>query len=136
MNDCIFCKVVRGDIPIHHKIYEDEYTLAFLDITPNSLGHTLVVTKEHFENIYSTPDEDWCRLMLAAKKIAIAVKNGLDAEGINVTMNNERAAGQIIHHDHIHIIPRYIDDGVRYSQHITYKPGEAEEAAKKIKAAL
>ncbi len=135
MNDCVFCKIINKDIPADI-VYEDEHTLAFLDIQPNNPGHTLVLPKEHFESVYSTPDEVWCRLMLAAKKLAIAIKNALDADGVNIIMNNEAAAGQIVMHDHIHIIPRFINDGEAIGRHLTYKPGEAEAVAEKIKIAL
>jgi len=132
MTECIFCKIIKGEIP-SHKIYEDEHTFAFLDIRPNNPGHTLVIPKDHFENIYTTPDEALARMMLSAKKISIAIKNSLAADGINISMNNEEAAGQIIFHTHIHVIPRYTTDGFKHFPQKSYKQGEAEEIAKKIK---
>lgn len=132
MENCIFCKIINNELP-SHKVYEDEETLAFLDIRPNNPGHTLVVPKDHFENIYGTPDETIARMMLVAKKISIAIKNGLDADGINITMNNEAPAGQIIFHSHIHVIPRVKTDGFKHFPQKEYATGEAEEVARKIK---
>jgi histidine triad (HIT) family protein len=135
MNDCIFCKIINKEIPAQI-VYEDEHTLAFLDRQPNNHGHTLVVPKEHFESVYSTPDEAWARVMLTAKKMAITIKNALDADGLNIAMNNEEAAGQEVMHAHVHVIPRFINDGEAIGRHLTYKPGEAEAVAEKIKAEL
>lgn len=108
-DDCIFCKIITGEIPAT-KVYEDEYSYAFLDAHPNTKGHTLVIPKDHFENIYGIPDETLCRLMISVKKISLAVKNGLEADGINIAMNNEAPAGQIIFHAHVHVIPRYVKE--------------------------
>ena len=133
--NCIFCKIVSGEIPAN-KVYEDDHTLAFLSIGPNNPGHTLVIPKDHFENIYGLPDETLCRTMIAVKKIALAIKNGLDADGVNIGMNNEGSAGQEINHAHFHIIPRKIDDGLVHWPPKAYLPGEAEEVLQKIKFAL
>src|SRR3989344_1093399 len=135
-NDCIFCKIVKGDIP-SNKIYEDEETFAFLDIAPVNLGHTLVISKEHFPNIYETPEEVMAHMMKTAKKVSIALK-ALDAEGVNVTMNNNFAAGQVVFHSHIHVIPRFTNDGFElWHGKRGYKDGnEREEIAQKIIAKL
>jgi len=112
MNDtkpCIFCQIVTGKIPAE-KIYEDDYCYAFLDAHPNTKGHTLVIPKDHVENIYGIADEALCRVMISVKKIALALKNGLEADGINIAMNNEAPAGQIIFHAHVHVIPRYVKE--------------------------
>jgi histidine triad (HIT) family protein len=135
MENCIFCKIVKGEIPAH-KVYEDDETLAFLDIKPVNPGHTLVIPKDHFENIYSTPDETWARMMLAAKKVALAIKNSIDPDGINIGMNNEEAAGQVIFHSHIHIMPRSKTDGLKLWPQGEYSEGEAVEVAEKIKEEL
>ncbi len=134
-NDCIFCKIVRGEIP-SFKVYEDEHSLAFLDIHPKSQGQTLVIPKEHSENIYELTDETMARLSLVVKKVAVAVKNGLNSDGINILMNNEESAGQIIFHSHFHVVPRFNKDNFEHGPHIEYKPGEAEEVAEKIKSSL
>ncbi len=133
--DCIFCKIVAGEIPAN-KVYEDEHTLAFLSIGPNNPGHTIVIPKDHSENIYGIPDEAFCRTMITTKKVAIAIKNGLDCDGVNIGMNNEESAGQEIPHAHIHVIPRKNDDGLANWPAKAYLPGEAEEILMKIKFAL
>ena len=132
--DCVFCKIVSGAIPAV-KIYEDDETLAFLDIQPVNPGHALVIPKDHFENIYDIPAEAWLRVALAAQKVALAVKNGMSADGINLGMNNESAAGQLVPHAHIHVIPRINEDGFKHWGHNLYKDNdEMTETAEKIKA--
>lgn len=131
-SECIFCKIISGEIP-STKVFEDDHTLAFLDIRPVNLGHVLVVPKDHFENIYTLPDETMARLSLAVKKVAVAVKQGLDADGINIIMNNEQDAGQVINHAHFHVIPRYSTDGLKHWPNKEYKTGEAETIGEKIK---
>jgi len=130
--DCIFCKIVKGEIP-SCKIYEDSDTLAFLDIAPVNPGHTLVIPKEHFENLYTLPDETLAGLILTAKKIAQAIKKGIGADGVNIGMNNEKSGGQVIFHAHLHIIPRIEGDGLKLWPQKSYKEGEAESVAEKIK---
>lgn len=112
MSDCIFCKIVAGEIPAE-KVYEDEHTYAFLDINPNNFGHTLVLPKEHFENVFDTPEETLRHMHASAQKIARALRK-IDAGGVNIISNNGTAAGQIIFHAHIHVIPRYKDDGFKH----------------------
>ena len=131
MNDCIFCNIIAGEMR-SFKVYEDEHTIAFLDIHPNNIGHTLVISKDHFENIYGIPDEALCRVMIVVKKLAIAIKNGVDADGIHIAMNNESGAGQEVPHAHIHIIPRFHEDGFTHWPQKNYKEGEAEIIVKKI----
>ena len=132
MDNCIFCKIVKGEIPCT-KIYEDEDLLAFLDIAPVNIGHSLVVPKEHYVNIYETPEEMVAKMMKAAKKISYAIKDGLGADGINVTMNNDSAAGQVVLHSHIHIIPRITNDGFGlWHGKRPYEDGEKETVAQKI----
>lgn len=135
MKDCIFCKIVRGEVPAY-KIYEDEEILAFLDINPVHEGHTLVIPKDHFENIYTLPQETLARLTLATQKVAIAVKNGVEASGINIVMNNEHDAGQLVFHAHLHVIPRAQNDGLAHWPQKPYEPGVASAIEKKIKDAL
>lgn len=134
-NDCVFCKIIAGEIATH-KVYEDDATLAFLDIQPNHPGHTLVIPKDHVENIYGISDESLCRVMMTVRKVAIAVKNGVDADGINIIMNNESAAGQEVFHAHIHVIPRFNEDGFQHWPHTTYVQGQAEEIVQKIQKEL
>lgn len=135
MPDCIFCKIVRGDVP-SQRVYEDADTFAFLDIKPNNPGHTLIVPKKHSSNLYDIDDHSLAAVMRTAQKLARAVKSAVGAHGINVTMNNEPAAGQVVFHAHVHVIPRFADDGYRHWPQKSYKEGEAETVAQKIKAAL
>jgi histidine triad (HIT) family protein len=132
IKDCIFCKIIRNEIP-SVKIYEDNETLGFLDINPNSRGHILIIPKMHFENIYSLPVETWCHMNIKAQKIAVALKHALSADGMNIVMNNESTAGQLIFHAHIHVIPRYND---HTENKYTYIADEMEEVAKEIKEVL
>lgn len=136
MENCVFCKIITGEIP-SKKVYEDDFTIAFLDIKPSNPGHTLVIPKEHFENIYSMPAEAFARLAITSQKIAIATKQALDCDGINIIMNNEAAAGQIIFHSHIHIIPRNQTDGFTLFPQQSYPTEqEAEEMQELIKNEL
>ena len=135
MTDCIFCKIVAGEIPAT-RVFENEHALAFLDINPTNPGHTLVVPKAHAENIDDIPDETICALAPVVKKVAGAVKKAVKADGINLIQNNGRAAGQIVPHFHIHVVPRFDGDGFRHWKGVPYKTGEAEQVAEKIKAVL
>src|SRR3989344_4209367 len=104
--NCVFCKITKGEMP-SLTVYEDENSYAFLDIKPNNPGHTLLIPKIHARNIFDIPHETLCDLMEPLKKISHAAKTAMGASGINITMNNEPSAGQIIFHAHIHIIPRF-----------------------------
>ena len=133
MLECVFCKIIAGEIPAE-KIYEDEQALAFLDISPVNPGHTLVVPKEHYEDPLTTPDEVLARLIGVGKKIARAILAVGLAEGINFGMNNGRAAGQIVFHAHLHVIPRLNVDGLKMWGSGEYKSEEErKEVARKIK---
>lgn len=134
--DCLFCKIIRDEIP-SAKVYEDEHSLAFLDINPVNPGHTLLVPKQHFANLYETSDETLRELMPVIKKLAIAVKKAVSADGINIGMNNDSAAGQLIFHAHIHIIPRHLEDGFKHwHSKRPYKDGEINQVVEKIKSVL
>ncbi len=135
MGDCIFCKIVRGEVP-SNKVYEDQDTIAFLDIRPNNPGHSLVIPKKHSENLYDMDDHALAAVMRSAQKVAIAVKKAVNADGINLAMNNESAAGQVVFHPHLHVIPRFAEDGYRHWPQKAYQAGEAEAIAEKIRAAL
>lgn len=135
MDDCIFCKIVKKEIPAD-VVYEDENFLGFLDITPVNPGHVLLIPKEHYENLYDMPDELLGKAGPLLKKLAIAVKKGVDAEGINIGMNNERPAGQLVFHAHFHIMPRFVDDGYEHWHGSPYKEGEAKQTAQKIRGKI
>ena len=135
-SNCIFCRIAGGDIA-SSTVYEDEQFRVILDLSPATKGHALILTKEHYANIYEI-DEDVLRdLIVLAKKVAKAMKAVLDCDGVNIVQNNGEAAGQTVFHFHLHVIPRYENDG----QQIGWKPGESnpdEQAAlaKKIAGAL
>jgi histidine triad (HIT) family protein len=104
MSTCIFCQIIRKETPASI-IYEDEQVAAFLSNRPVNEGHTLVVPKKHYENIYDIPEKEAANLFTIAKRIAQAVKDATGAEGIRIVQNNGEAAGQVIFHFHVHIIP-------------------------------
>lgn len=134
--DCLFCKIVTGEIPVQ-KVYEDEHALAFLDIHPVNIGHTLVIPKVHSANLYDTPDETLSLLAPVIKKLSIAIKKGVGADGINIEMNNDAPAGQIIFHTHIHIIPRFSSDGFTHWRGVRdYHVDEMSNIAHKISSCL
>ena len=110
-DDCIFCKMVAGEIPVT-KIYEGENVLAFLDIGPVSDGHVLVIPKQHFEKLHDCPPDILGSVASCLGTIAGAVVAAMNADGYNVLCNNGRAAGQLIEHVHFHIIPRNLGNGV------------------------
>ena len=135
MENCIFCKIVSGELP-SYKVYENKYTLAFLDINPVGLGHVLVISKKHYPSIEDTPEEELCEIIKTVKKVGKALKQGLGVEGYNVLKNNDPVAGQIIPHNHFHLIPRKEGDGLHLWPQKKYKEGEAEEVLKKIKIGI
>jgi histidine triad (HIT) family protein len=104
--NCIFCKIVKKQAPASI-IYEDQTVLAFLDLRPVNEGHTLVIPKSHYETIYDIPEDLIGKVHQKAKQIAIAVKKTVNAQGISIIQQNERAANQDIFHFHIHVIPRF-----------------------------
>ncbi|MHC4646500.1 MAG: HIT family protein [Planctomycetota bacterium] len=134
--DCIFCKMVAGQIPVA-KVYEDDVVLAFLDIGPVSDGHTLVIPKEHFESLHGCPAGLLGRVCSRLGRISGAVAVGVNSEGYNVLCNNGRAAGQLIEHLHFHIVPRNRGDGVfdRWPSS-KYQEGRMEEIARAIRENL
>lgn len=136
-NDCIFCKLIAGDIP-STRVYEDDDTLAFMDIGPVTKGHTLVIPKQHCNPITHTPDEVLQKVIVITKRIAAAQLAGLGAEGVNVTQANGALSGQMVPHLHFHVIPRRDDDTPTYNwQPGTYdSPEEMKQYADRIIAAL
>lgn len=108
MDNCIFCKIAKGEIPCY-KVYEDNNILAFLDISQATKGHTLVITKEHFQNFLYVPKDLLSQAISVAQKIAQAEVASLGAKGVNILINTNQEAGQTVMHFHIHIIPRYDD---------------------------
>ncbi|MBB6449534.1 histidine triad (HIT) family protein [Geomicrobium halophilum] len=108
-SDCIFCKIVQGEIP-SSKIYEDEEAVAFLDLSQVTKGHTLLIPKDHQENIFSLNEETAAKLFSKVPEIARALKKTFNCDGLNIVNNNGEKADQSIFHYHLHFIPRYGDD--------------------------
>jgi histidine triad (HIT) family protein len=133
MEDCLFCKIIAGEVP-SAKVYEDDKFVAFLDINPVTPGHTLVVPKKHSYNVLDTDEDVLCELGRILKKISKAVCDGMDTESFNLNQNNGEVSGQVIPHLHWHIVPRYEDDGLRLWPGKPYEDGEAEKVAEKIKS--
>ena len=123
-DDCIFCKIAAGEIP-SKTIYEDDLFRVILDLGPATKGHAIILPKDHYKNLYELPDETAAKVMKLAKKMAIQMTDKLGADGFNLVQNNNEVAGQTVFHFHMHLIPRYHDDG----QAINWVPGKpsAEE---------
>ncbi len=131
MDDCLFCKIIKREIP-SQMVYEDDKVFCFLDINPIHPGHTLVVPKNHSTQLLEMDNRDIAAVFTAAKKVAAAVVTGVQADGFNLGMNNERAAGQAVWHAHVHIIPRFSNDGLRHWPGRKYRQGQAEEVKDRI----
>ena len=132
---CIFCKIIDGQIPCA-KVTETDRVLAFLDISPINPGHVLVVPKEHHMNVLDTPDELLAACVAMCKSLARAVKEELPCDGVNIGMNNFAAAGQVVMHAHMHVIPRFEHDGLRHWPGKPYQQGQADQIAKRLTSAM
>ncbi len=126
-DNCIFCKLANGVFPTN-KIYEDDEFTVILDASPANKGHCLILPKQHFKDLFEIDEEVAGRAIKLAKKIATKLKDELGCDGINIVQNNGTAAGQTVFHFHVHIIPRYENDGcnIGWPQ---MKPDDAEQAA-------
>lgn len=135
-SDCVFCKIVSGDIPAL-AILDTEHAYAFLDIAPLAEGHALLIPKDHIESLEQMPPEGLARLMRELPRLARAVASATAAEGYNVLQNNGRVAGQVVNHVHFHIIPRRSGDGLGYRWNAgVYPEGRAETLQARIREAL
>lgn len=116
--NCIFCKIINKEIP-SKIVYEDDLVIAILDLSQATYGHTLVMPKKHYANIYEIDDDTLAHLIKVVKELAIKLKNKLHADGINILNNNDEAAGQTVMHYHIHILPRYKNDdlNINFTDH-------------------
>lgn len=135
MSSCIFCKLAANEIP-SAKVYEDDEFIAFLDIKPVNLGHTLVISKQHYENLEPVPPEVAGKFFQVVQKVAKAVVQATGVEGFNLGLNNGEVAGQVIFHLHMHIMPRQSGDGLKLWPTRELAAGEKESIALKIKQAL
>jgi len=132
----IFSKIVSGDIPAL-KIYEDQATLAFMDISPASRGHSLVISKDEHADLYSIPPETLAAVARAVQRVARGLRATLQPDGINIIQNNGAAAGQTVFHYHVHIIPRWEgDNAVRLWQPHDADQAELRALAEQIGAAI
>lgn len=131
-DDCIFCKLANGEIPTN-KIYEDENFTVILDLGPATRGHALILPKDHADCLFDLPDETAAKILPLAKKLGCKMVDKLGADGLNVIQNNGEVAGQSVMHYHLHLIPRYKNDG----QHLLWKPGKvSDDEVKEILDAL
>lgn len=131
----IFAKILRGEIPCV-KIYEDDKTLAFMDVMPQAEGHTLIVPKEEAENIFDLSPAGAAALITAVQKVAKAVQKATAAPGVMVVQLNGRAAGQSVFHIHMHVIPRHHGIELEFHERNMVDPASLEPLAAKIRAAL
>lgn len=125
-------KIVRREIPAQI-VYEDEKTLAFLSTGPNTQGHTLVIPKKPFRNIFDIDQETLAAVMETVRKISPAVRDAVGAKGVHINSNHEPEAGQSVFHLHVHIIPRHDRKEFEFWSDTAYAEGEAESVAQKIK---
>tara|TARA_B100001559_G_C16052258_1_gene417556 strand:- start:67 stop:486 length:420 start_codon:yes stop_codon:yes gene_type:complete len=136
-DSCLFCDIAKGAIPAS-VVYEDDIIMGFLDINPLSVGHTLIITKDHYESLLDIPSNFGSKLFSVAQKVSRAQKEVLGVQGVNWLQNNGAAAGQEVFHFHIHLIPRIIDDGIGliHKSSQTIKPDSFDQIAKRISRSL
>lgn len=125
--DCIFCRVVKGEIP-SYKVYEDDRTLAFLDINPIAVGHTLIIPKDHSAKISELGETEVVALSKTLQRVVKALEASIDFDGMNIFVNQGKEAGQLIPHFHYHVVPRHKGDGVEFK--VTQKKLSEEEFKK------
>ncbi|MBU1197505.1 HIT family protein [Candidatus Micrarchaeota archaeon] len=136
MADCLFCKVASGEVP-SSKVYEDSLFMAFLDLYPANKGHVLISPKKHSESVWNLSEEELAGMALLAQRIAKALKDALQCDGVNILQNNGESAGQLIFHNHLHVIPRFKGDDLelKWPRNL-YKEGEMDSYRNKIKEKL
>lgn len=133
---CIFCEIAAGRSPAEI-LYENEKTIAFLDIRPIHAGHTLVVPKTHYEQTIEIPDEELLHVVRGANAVAAAIMTALKPDGYNIFTSNGKAAGQSVFHVHFHVTPRYHNDGIRFHLQLQrYGKGEMQRMAERLRGSL
>ncbi len=135
MEDCIFCKIIKGELP-SNRVFENEHAIAIMDIMPSAPGHTLVIPKEHATNIFDASEESIVEGFRVAHKIAGAVKNSVNADGLNIYINNGESAFQVVMHPHIHMLPRFKGDGHKPWGHVERSKEQIAEDAEAIRGSL
>ena len=136
MSDCVFCRIVAGQIP-STRVFEDEHTLAFMDLGQVNPGHVLVVAKTHAENLYALDDALAAAVAKASVRVSRAIRDAFKPEGLSVYQANGKAAGQTVFHYHVHLLPRHAGDGMELTWPVKNPPREnLEDYAAKIRAGL
>lgn len=135
MSSCIFCQIAAGQARAE-RLVETERVLAFLDIAPVHYGHTLVIPKAHYENFFDLPDDLWLEMGQISRKVALALRRKLFAQGINLGMNNLPAAGQVVFHAHLHVIPRYNHDGLHLFPQGSYQGKDLASVGQQLREVL
>ena len=136
MSDCVFCKIVAGQIP-STLVFEDAHALAFMDLGQVNPGHVLVAVKKHAENLYALDDAQAAALAKASVRVSRAIRDAFKPEGLSVYQANGKAAGQTVFHYHVHLLPRHAGDGMELTWPVKNPPREKlEECAGKIRAGL
>ena len=132
MGECIFCKIINGEIPAA-KVYEDDLVVAFMDIAPINFGHVLVIPKEHHESSSTIPENVAGRMFKVASRIGVALKRKLDYDAFNLHLADGTAAGQVVMHAHLHVVPRGVEDGFRWNwRQLKYPENKMQEIAAEI----
>jgi histidine triad (HIT) family protein len=134
-DDCVFCKIIKKEIPAEI-LYENDETLVFLDNAPNSVGHSLVIPKKHFRNIFDIDQPTLAAVAETIRTVAPGIRDAVGAKGVQISSNHEPAAGQVVFHLHFHIIPRHDRNEFVFWPKIEYAPGESAVTAEKIRAHL
>lgn len=132
MDNCVFCKIINNEIP-SAKIYEDDLVLAFLDLGPINYGHALVIPKEHHESSSTISEATAGRMFKVGSRIGVALKRKLDYDAFNLHLADGSAAGQVVMHAHLHVVPRGVEDGFRWNwRQLKYEDGKMQEIASEI----
>lgn len=131
-DNCIFCRIIKGEIP-SHTLYEDEQFKVILDVNPATKGHALILPKEHYANLYELPEDTVADAIKLAQRMMKRMTERLDCDGFNIVQNNGEVAGQTVFHFHMHLIPRYKNDG-EILKYIAGDPGQEE--LERIKKAI
>lgn len=132
MDNCVFCKIINNEIP-SAKVYEDDLVLAFLDLGPINYGHTLVIPKEHHESSATIPENVAGRMFRVGSRIGVALKRKLDYDAFNLHLADGTAAGQVVMHAHLHVVPRGVEDGFRWNwRQQKYPENKMQEIAAEI----
>ena len=134
--NCIFCRIIAGEIPAA-KVYEDDLVCAFLDIAPINKGHVLVIPREHHESSSTIPEATAGRMFRVGSRIGVALRRKFDYDAFNLHLADGCAAGQVVMHAHLHVVPRGVEDGFHWNwRQLSYAEGEAAETAAVIAARL